>query len=65
MNKIELSIQGKEEACELCGMENHVLDICFNYGKKKSMEENRKIYAAKLDEKKKTRRKEKEQNCKG
>ena len=60
-NKIELSMQGKEKVCELCGMENHILDKCFNYDKKKSMEENRKIYAAKLEEKKrkKTRRKEK------
>jgi len=32
-------------------MKNHKLDTCYSYDKTKSMEENRKIYAAKLEEK--------------
>ena len=54
-DKNELSMVGKvkEDGCELCGMENHKLDKCYNYDKTKSMEENRKIYAAKLEGKKK------------
>jgi hypothetical protein len=54
-DKSELSMAGKdkEDSCALCGMENHKLDNCYHYDKTKSMEENQKIYAAKLEEKKK------------
>jgi hypothetical protein len=54
-NKSELSMAGKdkEDSCALRGMENHKLDNCYHYDKTKSMEENQKIYAAKLEEKKK------------
>ncbi len=49
---MELSMNGKED-CSLCGLTNHALDKCFHYDKSKSMEENRKIYATKLEERKK------------
>ncbi len=54
-DKGELSMTGKEkeDRFELCGMSNHALDKCYNYDKTKSMEENHKIYAQKLEEKKK------------
>jgi hypothetical protein len=49
--KTELSMNGKEESYSLCGLSNHVLDKCFHYYKLMSMEDNRKIYATKLEEK--------------
>jgi hypothetical protein len=54
-NKPSQKDSGKEkgDGCELCGMDNHKLDTCYNYDKNKSMEENHKIYAKKLEEKKK------------
>jgi hypothetical protein len=52
--KNELSMNGKEDGGALCGMTiNHTLDKCYNYDKSKSMDENRKLYTAKLEEKKK------------
>jgi hypothetical protein len=43
-DKSELTMSGKEKG--------HKLDTCYNYDKNKSMEENRKIYSKKLEEKK-------------
>jgi hypothetical protein len=46
--KTELSMNGNEESCALCGLTYHKLDKCYNYDNTKGMEENHKIYKAKL-----------------